>query len=66
MLVDSLQHLNPSDICLMDMYLEIGDFSIPDCFFNSLKKSCCNVVKLLFVRLTDPSSTCLPNFVKLS
>ena len=66
MLVDSLQYINPSDICLMDMYLEIGDFSILDCFFNSLKKSCCNVVKLLFVRLIDPSSTCLPNFVKLS
>ena len=66
MLVDSLQHLKPLDICLIDICLEIGDIRIPDCFFNSLKKSCCNVVKLLFVRLTDPSSTCLPNFVKLS
>ena len=65
MLVDSLQHLNPSDICLIDMCLEIGDFSIPDCFFNCLKKSCCNGDKFLFVRLTDPSRTCLPKCVKL-
>ena len=65
MLVDSLQHLNPSDICLIDICLEIGDFSIPDCFFNCLKKSCCNGDKFLFVRLTDPSRTLLPKCVKL-
>ena len=57
MLVDSLQHLNPSDICFIDMCFEIGDVSNPDCFFNCLKKSCCNGDKFLFVRLTDLSRT---------
>ena len=47
MLMDSLQHLNPLEICLIDMCLEIGDFSIPDFFFNSLKKSCCRADKFL-------------------
>ena len=65
MLVNSLQYLNPPDICLIDMCLEIGDFSIPDCLFNSLKKICCKGDKFLFVRLTDPSRTLLPKCVKL-
>ena len=63
--MDSLQHLNPSDICLIGMYLEIGDFNISDCFFNCLKKSYCNGDKFLFVRLTGPSRTLLPKCVKL-
>ena len=41
----------------IDICLEIGDFSIPDCFFSSLKKSCCKGDIFLFVRLTDPSRT---------
>ena len=53
-LVDSLQHLKPSDICLIDMFLEIGDFSIPH-FFKFFEEFFCKGDNALFVRLTDVS-----------
>ena len=36
MLVDSLQHLNLLDIFLIDMCLEINDFSIPEVVVKEL------------------------------
>ena len=64
MLVDSFQHLNPSDICLIVMYFDSGAFSIPVCFFSSLKNSCCNRGKFLLLTFSEPFRTWLANCVK--
>ena len=63
--MNSLQHLNPLEICLIGMCLEIGDFSIPDFVFKLFEEKLCKGDKFLFVRLNDPSRTWLPKYKKL-
>ena len=50
---------------LIDTCFDSGNVSIPVCFFNSLKNSCCNENNFLLSKFEKPSRIWLPNCVKL-